>query len=1085
MGDEGLQSRFGSVTSSVLAAASKDPSNQFGKYVKVAPLGSGQIADVWLAYDTVLHREVALKILSRASDEDRGRLMREAQAATVLSHPNIVAVYEAGRANGVDFIAMEYVRGVPLSRTGVSIPDAARLVREAAAAVHQAHGQGVLHRDLKPSNLLLDEDRRMRVSDFGLARSTDIDGRLVTGTPAYLAPEEARGSAGASDERVDVYALGATLYELVAGEPPFRGATDGDVLRRVLREKLEPPRKVEPRVPVELEAVILKAMARDPARRYASAGDLAEDLRRFLDREPISARPGRGKLLWVAGGAAAVAIGVAVAWVVLPRVGGGGGAGGDGGGPPADDGSGLREILNQAYTARKSGTRTAYLDYLKQAIERADETLKAKPDHPGALLARAQARSDRAFARGTYDPGAKEDVDRLLATRPASAAAIHGLRARIAWAEFERRKGGGLGVHFALRPAEATETTGFGVLLRTRGELPSMRRAMQSLHDELKADLSAAAQSPEHADFAKALGEFLSGSFAEAERAAKRATDADPTDDAAWALLLTVLESSGAYPRGAQTADEGLRRLSRNPTLLAHRAACQYAQQRLTDADHSADEAVKQEPDHATAQALRTLLRSLRSETRPTDDVTKAVTRAGMDSAALRWARSMVLRLAGGGKLDDALDDLKWLVEQVPSPLFLYERGGAYRRKGDWSRAAEDLDRAYREMPELELAALELAELREIQGDAPGALAAFRELATRAKEPSLRIAALAHVTYILLAREDAAGAVDAQVAACRVVPGDTRRWAETARFAMIEGDDDLFLQVSLTWERADGNSAAAKAFVAQAHARKKDLDKAMEALGRAEKLNLPRGDLLAIRSSFHEDAKEWAKALADSEAAIELQPNNGDVRLRAIRMSLRLKQWEKAETIAAALIPGLRQASPDSRALAHVLHAAAAAGRADAEAAMARLQEAKDIGAFPAEWLAEWEGEDGPFAALRDRAEYRDFVEATRKREEEEKAGRVGKPFMGIQMQNPAGGVAGVVVSATIRGTGARRAGLRPGDRVLKINDAGVSTLQELSEKIRACRVGDKVRLRVERGDRATSFSFERTVTIGPRPADK
>src|SRR5262245_15551965 len=268
MSDEGLQSRFGTISSATLAAASKDPANQFGKYVKSAPLGSGQIADVWLAYDSTLHREVALKLLTRASEEDRGRLMREAQASTVLSHPGIVAVYEAGRSSGVDYIAMEYVRGVPLSRTGVSIPDAVRLMREAAAAVHQAHGQGVLHRDIKPSNLFVDDERRVRVSDFGLARSTEADGRLVTGTPAYLAPEEARGSAGAADERIDVYALGATLYELVAGEPPFRGATDGDVLRRVLREKVEPPRKVEPRVPAELEAIILKAMARDPARRY-------------------------------------------------------------------------------------------------------------------------------------------------------------------------------------------------------------------------------------------------------------------------------------------------------------------------------------------------------------------------------------------------------------------------------------------------------------------------------------------------------------------------------------------------------------------------------------------------------------------------------------------------------------------------------------------------------------------------------------------------------------------------------------------------------------------------------------------------
>ncbi|MHC4830597.1 MAG: serine/threonine-protein kinase [Planctomycetota bacterium] len=225
------------------------------------------------------------------------RFEAEARAVARLQHEGIVRVLDSGVDRGRPFLVMELVEGPTLAelvrRGSVPLEARVRAVAEAGEAVAYAHLQGVLHRDLKPANVLIDRDGRARVVDFGLALDRSRETRItrtgeLLGTPAYLAPESARGES--TDERTDVYGLGATLYEAVCGRPPFRGRAAWEVLRAVLEENPEPPRQVDPKTPWDLQAVILKALEKSANHRYGSAREFARDLRRFLAGDPVVAR---------------------------------------------------------------------------------------------------------------------------------------------------------------------------------------------------------------------------------------------------------------------------------------------------------------------------------------------------------------------------------------------------------------------------------------------------------------------------------------------------------------------------------------------------------------------------------------------------------------------------------------------------------------------------------------------------------------------------------------------------------------------------------------------------------------------------
>ena len=308
------------------AQAARDPANAVGKYFKVSRLGAGGMGEVWKAWDTDLARWVALKFLRNDDPGEQARFLREAQTAAALNHPNIAAVYESGQAGGKPFLAMQFVDGVTLA--AVPRNDARRLatlVRDAALAVHHAHEKAVIHRDLKPSNLMV-EGSRVYVMDFGLAKQTSVDSSLsisgaILGTPAYMAPEQARGEAGRVGPRSDVYALGATLYELLADRPPFQDTEVYALLKRVVEEDPVPLRRRSPRADRDLETIVMKCLEKDPDRRYAAARELAEDLDRYLEGKAILAHPpsafykirkfvARRKAVLALGGAAVLAVAV-------------------------------------------------------------------------------------------------------------------------------------------------------------------------------------------------------------------------------------------------------------------------------------------------------------------------------------------------------------------------------------------------------------------------------------------------------------------------------------------------------------------------------------------------------------------------------------------------------------------------------------------------------------------------------------------------------------------------------------------------------------------------------------------------------
>jgi hypothetical protein len=277
-----------------VARAAANPTKVLGKYVLVSQIGKGAMGAVYKSWDRGLRRWVAIKLLLATSDPQLVlRFRREAETAAAIQNPNIVPIYDVGESAGRPYLVMKYVEGCTLSGMSLTVDQACSMALQAAKGVAYAHKSEVVHRDLKPGNIMVDGSGHVYVMDFGLAKDLYAASGItapgtVMGTPSYMPPEQATGKVQLVDRSSDVYSLGAILYELLTGRPPFKSNHLMETIRQVLEEPVKPPSALRPEIPKELEQFVLKALAKDKAQRFPTAVEFAQALEKLATR-PVAA----------------------------------------------------------------------------------------------------------------------------------------------------------------------------------------------------------------------------------------------------------------------------------------------------------------------------------------------------------------------------------------------------------------------------------------------------------------------------------------------------------------------------------------------------------------------------------------------------------------------------------------------------------------------------------------------------------------------------------------------------------------------------------------------------------------------------
>jgi tetratricopeptide (TPR) repeat protein/tRNA A-37 threonylcarbamoyl transferase component Bud32 len=715
--------------------------------------GEGATALVYRAWDRELNRAVALKVLKQTAglnEITRQRFRREAQAAAAVAHPNVVQVYDAGEHQGQLFLVMELVEGRLLSDLLIegktSRKDVVRIVERAARGVAAAHGKGVVHRDLKPGNILLDRAGEPKVGDFGLAHLVDSTTELTRtgstlGTPLYMAPEQVDARPGDITPRTDVYALGAILYEASTGYAPHSGQTVMEIYSKIVNQDPVRPRRLEPAIAGDLETIILKSLDKDPSRRYPDAGALADDLRRWLEGEPIRARPvGTARRLLrkavrrreiVLPTATAVLLALALgAWVV-------------GGGVHRR--SKAREHRDRGFRLEEEGRIEEARDAFLFALER---------DPSSAAAAEGLRRADAAIARRRQELADREEAQRILENiRPALDRAARSFYDRQADpAEIRRRveearaaieqacaRAPGLApAHFLAgrawellgwddRAAEAYRRTiglqrdhgpahyHLGRLLLARaylvgvGATPAERDARRPEAEKVAREAAAAIESAVAAEAgledalqregARAMLAYTRRDFDEVLRIAREGLERfkgkEGVEELHW---LAGLSSGGAEELSA--LDQAIALRPKYALALFSRAIARFPRGEFTEALADLGEALRAHPRLAEAWYNRGVVRSvLRDHEGAVADFDEALRIRPGDAGTLN---NRGVAKANRGDIQGAIDDYDAALRADPRFADAYgNRGVARSRKGDLEGAIADFTKVIEADPKL------------------------------------------------------------------------------------------------------------------------------------------------------------------------------------------------------------------------------------------------------------------------------------------------------------------------------------------------------------------------------------------------
>jgi serine/threonine-protein kinase len=694
---------------------------RFRRYRLIAPAGEGATALIYRAWDCELARPVAVKVLKDAhgmSDVARARFRREAQAAAGLAHPNVVTVFDAGEEDDRLYLVMELVEGrlfsAELSRTPRDLRRLVGLLEKACRGVAAAHAKGIVHRDLKPANLLVGADGQPKVGDFGLAHLVDSTTALTRtgstlGTPLYMAPEQVNAKSEDILPATDVYALGAMLYEALTGRPPHLGETAAQIYSRIAADEILPPRARDPRVPPELETVALKALDRDPRRRYPTAEALADDLARWLRGEAVLARPVPA-LERLRRKAVRHRAWLLPAAVLLP---------------PA--------LLLGLWSASRGARQARELEAVR-------------------LLDAARPALDRAFSRLYEKDTRREDL--LKGAEPAARLVEEALRASptLAAAHFllgrAREVAGDLPAAEAchrraveLDPSYGPAQYALGRLLLERaylagtGASPEEIRANRPAAERLAREGEALLQSAMSGsvgfddalqrDVARGLLAYLRHDFDAAsgiaQTALARASDGLGVEELHW---LDGLARSG--PEQVEAFDRALARRPQYPLALFSRALAHFAAGRTAEARDDYDRLLALQPAHARALhnrgVARTALGDLDGGLLDFDEAIR------LDPAHAMGHYNRAVSRAKKGDADGARQDYDRAISlNAQHPESFNNRGILRGRAGDLAGAIEDYDRALALRPSYAAAFQNRGMARARRGDLDGALADYAE----------------------------------------------------------------------------------------------------------------------------------------------------------------------------------------------------------------------------------------------------------------------------------------------------------------------------------------------------------------------
>jgi serine/threonine-protein kinase len=746
-------------------------------------VGQGATAMVYRAWDRELKRPVALKMLRETaamSETARARFRREAQVAAGLSHPNIVAVHDAGERGGQLYLVMELVEGRPFSEmlldASVDLTRRLSFLEQVSRGVAAAHDHGIVHRDLKPANILITADGTAKVGDFGLAHlvasTTELTKTGATlGTPLYMSPEQVEGRTGEITPRTDVYALGAMLYEILAGRPPHYGGTTNEIYSKIVRDDPIAPRRLRPQTPRNLETIAMRAIEKSPSARYAAAAEFAEDLRRHREGEPVLARPVPApvrtvrRLLRKPGVPLALAASAALVLV----------AGGGVGLVAVRKRDRIRNTLQQAATLERNG-RTAEAKALFGAAldeDGADDQARAGLARVEAAIEAARRDRERrelsekaalglletarpeldAASRALYDPkataeslkkhldGARKLVQEAVDRAPGLAPAHYhlGRVGEIAGDEVRAEAATRKAIEIDPDFAPARYQLGRLLLARSYGLLlgadPEEREARKPEAEKLAREAAAEIEraltrgrgfeDPLHREIAQGLLAQAAGNPLKAREVARSGIEKFPANEGReefhWLAGLSLT--------GADQLDEFTRALQIRPKwtlVLLARAGARVVRGDAVGAMADCDEILRLSPGHGPALLNRgiALFRLGRLE-EALQDFDRAVA-AAPDDPMTRYNRG-VTRLRKGD-VDGALADFEATLRKSPSfAPALNNRGSARLRKGDVDGAIGDFDAALRLKKDFADARTNRGSALRRKGDLEGALADFDE----------------------------------------------------------------------------------------------------------------------------------------------------------------------------------------------------------------------------------------------------------------------------------------------------------------------------------------------------------------------